>query len=67
MLIINKQAKAEEAVVQLPFSPSSAGGRFINRSEYEAGTGPTSLTVTIDGADLRLTLRASSITGLDIK
>jgi len=67
MLIINKQAKAEEAVVHLSFSPSSAGGRFISRGEYEARIGPTSLAVKIEGAELRLTLPASSITGLDIK
>jgi len=67
LLIVNKQAKDEEAVISLSFFPSSAGGRFISRSEYELGSGPKPLRVKIEGDELRFTLPASSITGLDIK
>jgi hypothetical protein len=67
LLIVNKQAKEEEAVVRLSFFPSSAGGRSISRGEYELGAGPKSLMVKIEGNELRLTLPAFSITGLDIK
>lgn len=67
VLIVNKQDKDKEAVVDLSYSPSSAGGQFISRNEYEAQSGPKRLTVRIEGSKLRLTLRASSITTLDIK
>jgi hypothetical protein len=67
VLIVNKQDKDKEAVIDLSFVPSSAGGQFISRNEYEAESGPKRLPVRIERSKLRLTLRASSITTLDIK
>ena len=67
VLIINKSGRSLAVAVDLPAIPGSVSGRLIRQTEYDAASGPASVSVTVDSRRATVTVPASAIVGLDVR
>lgn len=67
VLLINKSGRSLAVAVDLPAIPGSVTGRLIRETEYDAASGPVSVSVTVDSRRATVTVPASAIVGLDVR
>jgi hypothetical protein len=67
VLLINKSGQSLAVAVDLPAIPGSVSGRLIRQKEYDAASGPASVSVTVDSRRATVTVPATAIVGLDVR
>jgi hypothetical protein len=66
VLLINKTGAALETAVDLSAVPASVSARSLDRTAYEAGTGPVAADARIEGKSVKVTVPALAVLGLEI-
>jgi hypothetical protein len=67
VLLLNKGSQSLDVAVDFSVAPQSVTGRRIGRTEYEAVSGPTQVSVLVESRRVRCTVPGSSIVGLDVR
>jgi len=67
VMLVNKTGQSLTVAVDLPAAPRSVAGRRLGLEEYNLGSGPVAVTVSITDRRAAVTLPATSIAGLDVR